>query len=440
MFYDAIIVGTGAGGATAARELSNEGWNILILEKGIIHPTGSAVDQIKCTDIKLNLPNYSQEDSLTYEFLKHPADIMHIEGVGGTTPVSLANACYSCISCYKNSATSQFKVYDLELFEELLEASKDLKVGSLPVEMMGPTTRRIIEEGEKLGYLMEPMPKFIDIEKCDSCGQCINGCVKGAKWDATDFIKQISENDNVEIVTNFEVNKVTHKDNAVVGVEGTDQDLEKITYKAKRVIISAGALNTPKILRNSGIYDGVGEGLFTDLFITVGGYLKDINLNLEIPMGVKSEFGPYFISPHYSNQLIPLMKKKGFDPTPNDVIGMMVKIADESNGRILNNGRIIKTLTDKDLNLLKEGYDKTVKLLNAVGVDPSSITSTAIRGAHPGGTAAIGKVVDKNLETSMKGLFIADASLIPQAPGRPPILTISALAKRLSKNLLRGHD
>ena len=440
MFYDAIIVGTGAGGATAARELSNEGWNILILEKGIIHPTGSAVDHIKCTDIKLNLPNYSQEDSLTYEFLKHPADIMHIEGVGGTTPVSLANACYSCISCYKNSATSQFKVYDLELFEELLEASKDLKVGSLPVEMMGPTTRRIIEEGEKLGYLMEPMPKFIDIEKCDSCGQCINGCVKGAKWDATDFIKQISENDNVEIVTNFEVNKVTHKDNAVVGVEGTDQDLEKITYKAKRVIISAGALNTPKILRNSGIYDGVGEGLFTDLFITVGGYLKDINLNLEIPMGVKSEFGPYFISPHYSNQLIPLMKKKGFDPTPNDVIGMMVKIADESNGRILDNGRIIKTLTDKDLNLLKEGYDKTVKLLNAVGVDPSSITSTAIRGAHPGGTAAIGKVVDKNLETSVKGLFIADASLIPQAPGRPPILTISALAKRLSKNLLRGHD
>ena len=70
-----------------------------------------------------------------------------------------------------------------------------------------------------------------------------------------------------------------------------------------------------------------------------------------------------------------------------------------------------------------------------MGVEPSSITSTPIRGAHPGGTAAIGKVVDKNLETCIKGLFIADASVIPQAPGRPPILTILALAKRLSKNI-----
>ena len=85
--------------------------------------------------------------------------------------------------------------------------------------------------------------------------------------------------------------------------------------------------------------------------------------------------------------------------------------------------------------MLKEGYDKSVELLKAIGVEPLSISSTPIRGAHPGGTAAIGKVVDKNLETRIKGLFIADASVIPQAPGRPPILTIVALAKRLSKNI-----
>jgi len=85
--------------------------------------------------------------------------------------------------------------------------------------------------------------------------------------------------------------------------------------------------------------------------------------------------------------------------------------------------------------LLKAGYNKSVELLNAIGVDPSSISSTPIRGAHPGGTAAIGKVVDKNLETCIKGLYISDASVIPQAPGRPPILTITALAKRLSKTI-----
>ncbi|WP_223790990.1 GMC oxidoreductase [Methanobacterium spitsbergense] len=116
----------------------------------------------------------------------------------------------------------------------------------------------------------------------------------------------------------------------------------------------------------------------------------------------------------------------------------MVKIADEANGKIGEEGKIEKKLTQRDLDLLTEGYKKAVELLKAVGVEISSISSTPIRGAHPGGTAAIGKVVDKNLETQVKGLYISDASVIPQAPGRPPILTIAALSKRLS-NIIMGE-
>jgi choline dehydrogenase-like flavoprotein len=435
MIYDVIIVGTGAGGATVARELSDQVLNILVLEKGNEQPSGTAAKHIKTTKLIMPLSRDS-DDTENYEFLNYPTELMYIEGFGGTTPASLANACYACTSCYKNSATAQFKVHDLELFEELLEASRDLKVGSLPAEKMGPATRRMVEEGEKLGYFMEPMPKFIDFEKCDSCGLCIQGCTKGAKWDASDFIKEVMESENnTDIISDFTVSQVLHNNNTVTGVKGTDHEGTMVTYNTKNVVIAAGALNTPKILINSGITSHVGTGLFTDLFITIGGYLKDAKLNNEIPMGVKSEFGPYFISPHYSNQLIPLIEEKGFNTRPSDVMGLMVKIADEANGKINTDGTIIKEMTEKDLNLLKEGYNKSVELLKAVGVDPESISSTPMRGAHPGGTAAIGRVVDKNLETCVKGLYISDASVIPQAPGRPPILTITALAKRLSKTI-----
>jgi len=434
MIYDIIIVGTGAGGATVAHELYNENLNLLILDKGSNIPMGNAVNKIKITD--LNLEIEAQEDNTDYEFLKQTAELMEIVGVGGTTPVSLANACYACTSCYKNSATAQFKGHDLELFEELLDASKELKVGSLPSHMMGPATTRLVREGEKLGYFMEPMPKFIDFSKCDSCGLCILGCTKGAKWDATDFMNDIKSSGNPpEIETEFTVTRVIHKEGKVEGVEGIDKNGIKTIYKSKKVVLGAGALNTPKILMNSGISQDVGEGLFTDLFITVGGFLKDIKLNKEIPMGVKSEFGPYFISPHYAAQLVGMIRDKGFELDESDVMGIMIKIADESNGKIHNDGTITKTLTDRDLKLFKKGYKKSVELLTAMGVDPNSISSTAIRGAHPGGTAAIGKVVNKNLETSIGGLYITDASVIPQAPGRPPILTITALAKRLSNNL-----
>ena len=454
MIYDVIVVGTGAGGATAARELTNKNLNIIILEKGSPYPRGTAVNHILNSKLELKLEDgkHAEDGDEHYDFLHQPAELMQVKALGGTTPVSLANACYACTSCYANSVTAQFKLHHLDLFEELIEASRDLSVGAIPADMMGPTTRRIVEVGEELGHFMEPMPKFIDFEKCNQCGECINGCKRGAKWDSTDFIGELinfnspnspnhSLNDGeTSVITDFEVTKVLHNGRIVEGVEGVDENGFKKEFKARRVVLAAGALNTPVILKNSGITEGVGEGLFTDLFITVGGYLKDAKLNKEIPMAVKSEFGPYFISPHFSTQILSSIRERGFDACYDDIVGFMVKIADEANGKLRDDGIAEKTLTVRDLNLFKEGYKKAVEILLKLGVAQESISSTAMRGAHPGGTAAIGVVVDSNLETRIKGLYISDASVIPQAPGRPPILTITAIAKRLSKNLLKSLD
>lgn len=437
MIYDVIVVGTGAGGSTAARELSINGFNVLMLEKGDYIESGSVTGEIKTLKLSLNLDkcrgveSYPSEE---YPFLKYDGELMYIEGVGGTTTAALANACYACTSCYSNSPTAQFKIHDLELFEELMESSRDLNVGPLPQELTGPVTRKIWDATEKLGYFVEPMPKFIEYPFCNSCGLCIAGCNRGAKWDGAVFVHDALKA-GATLVTDFEVQKILHSAGKCSGVEGVDGQGNTKIYHAPRVVLAAGALHTPPILKNSGILKGVGEGLFTDLFITVGGFLKDAGLNQELPMGIKSEFGAYFISPHFSSLLIPLMAEKGFNARNEDVVGLMVKIADAANGSLNDEGSISKPLTSLDLKLLTEGYDKSVEILTEIGVDPESIVSTAIRGAHPGGTAAMGKVVDCSLESSIQGLFIADASVIPQAPGRPPILTITSLAKRLAKNI-----
>ena len=70
------------------------------------------------------------------------------------------------------------------------------------------------------------------------------------------------------------------------------------------------------------------------------------------------------------------------------------------------------------------------------GVDGDSIVVSKIQGAHPGGTSAIGSVVDKDLQTDVDNLFVCDSSVLPTSPGLPPILTIAALAKRLVKTIL----
>ena len=58
-----------------------------------------------------------------------------------------------------------------------------------------------------------------------------------------------------------------------------------------------------------------------------------------------------------------------------------------------------------------------------------------MRAGHPGGTAAIGKVVNIEQETEINRLFVSDASVLPKAPGAPPVLTIVALSKSFSKKL-----
>ena len=428
--YDVIIIGTGAGGSTVAKDLALKGHEILILEKGTNQKEGTYVKHMKNKKIWLK-NNLSKTDCEKYPFLKWPLDLTNIEEIGGTTTSSIGNACFSCSGCYSNSIMQQFEDKNLDIFEELLEASGELNVKYFPKKLWGHSTQLIAKAADELGYIPEPMPKFINFEKCKNCGKCVNGCLFDAKWDGTYFIKE-AETEGAKIITNFNVFEVIHENNQVIGVVGINENNEKKIFKAKKVIISAGALNTPIILKNSGIKN-VGKQIFFDIFLTIGGYLKNANLKNELMMGIKTEFGPYFLSPHYSTQLSTLLTEKGINAKDKDIIGLMLKFADTCIGTIDNEGNIEKTLTKVDVDLIKEGYEKAVKILTKIGVDSETIVATSLKGAHPGGTAAVGEVVDNNFETEIKGLYVCDASVIPEAPGRPPILTIVAIAKKVAK-------
>lgn len=428
--YDVIVIGTGAGGSTAAKDLALNGKQVLILEKGCRQKEGSYVSRMKTKKIHLK-NNLSIEDTKNYEFLTLPLELTNIEEIGGTTTSSIGNACFSCSGCYSNSIMQQFEDKNLDIFEELLEASGELNVRYFPKKLWGHSTQLIAEAGQELGYIVEPMPKFINFEKCRLCGKCVNGCLFDAKWDGIYFIDEAMEY-GAELIENINVFEILHENNRVTGVVGINSNNEKQIFKAKKVILSAGALNTPIILKNSGI-ENVGSQIFFDIFTTIGGYLKGADLKNELMMGVKAEFGPYFLSPHYSMQLPLLMKEKGIEADERDVIGLMLKFADTCIGTIDKDGNIEKTLTKVDVDLIKEGYKKAIGILLKLGVPRESIVATSLKGAHPGGTAAVGEVVDNNFESEINGLYVCDASVIPEAPGRPPILTIVAIAKKVAK-------
>jgi choline dehydrogenase-like flavoprotein len=111
----------------------------------------------------------------------------------------------------------------------------------------------------------------------------------------------------------------------------------------------------------------------------------------------------------------------------------MVKIRDEDGGCV--GETVEKAVTEQDARLIASGAAVAGAILWEAGVGPGTFVTAPLRGSHPGGTARIGVAVDTTLMTCVPGLYVTDASVLPAAPGAPPILTIIALAKYAAKRM-----
>lgn len=207
------------------------------------------------------------------------------------------------------------------------------------------------------------------------------------------------------------------------------------------VVLAAGGLGTPVILQQSGIQEA-GRGLFIDLLVNTYGVTKGLNQMHEPSMAlVDHEFHQakgFILSPYVNlTRMVRSMESgaSGLALPTRKLTGIMTKIVDEPAGRVYADGTVSKPVTERDRTRLQEGSSIATEILVRAGASRKSIVVSNPQGAHPGGTAAIGNVVDKDLQTKVDNLFVCDASALPVSPGLPPILTIVALAKRLAKTL-----
>jgi choline dehydrogenase-like flavoprotein len=69
------------------------------------------------------------------------------------------------------------------------------------------------------------------------------------------------------------------------------------------------------------------------------------------------------------------------------------------------------------------------------GVKREDLLATNLSGAHPGGTVRIGELLDKDGQTEIRNCYCMDTSIIPDAWGLPPTVTIAAMAKRVARRI-----
>jgi len=67
------------------------------------------------------------------------------------------------------------------------------------------------------------------------------------------------------------------------------------------------------------------------------------------------------------------------------MLGLMTKITDDDVGEVHVNSAIHKPVTESDRKKLDKGIEISRGILVQAGVDPKSLYTSRIRGAHPGG-------------------------------------------------------
>ena len=417
--YDVIVVGTGPGGATVARELARRKKSVLMLERG---------GRLNFVGNTPAMGLMSKRFGLTRSREKNW--VVSVFNYGGASNFSAGAAV--------DPPTSVFGPAGIDLKAEAAWARRELKVGPLPDELVGESVLRILEAANDLGYHWTKLDNFIDPNACrEGCGDCMLGCRHGAKWTARVFGDEATAA-GADLLLHARVDRVLIEGGRAVGVEGRRFG-RRTTWRGKTVVLSA-AMGNPVILKNSGI-DRAGRGFACDFLAFVGGVVPGMSTHGANPMTVGTlehyeEDGLIIIPvfPGWAAFALQLffMGPGYLSKYPNlwRYTGIMVKIKDELEGVIHSDSDFSKPITKRDRKRLDKGIDIISRVLRKMGAKDDSIFALDPIGAHPSATCRIGDVVDKNLETEIENCFVCDSSVFPDSLGLPVVLTAVSLGKR----------
>ncbi|MET0962660.1 MAG: FAD-dependent oxidoreductase [Noviherbaspirillum sp.] len=419
--YDAVIVGSGPAGAVVARDLARRKLRVLILEQGSAAPLKGTLRQMAAIAA---VPGKGVFFSLDGSLL--------VRGVtaGGSSAINFATAMAPPMPL--------FAKYGVDLQPALEELRRELPMAPLPDQLIGPMAARIMQGAKALGHDWHKLDKMIFPDKCRAaCWRCAYGCPFGAKWTARTMLDEAVEH-GAQLVPGARAQRVITRDGQATGIEFMRDGSRQQVY-AETIVLAGGGIGSPRLLHASGLFPARATH-FSDPVMAVMGSVNDIDGGAEVPMAAGMHLDAAGIT--LADMTLPQAMYQGFAAQAGRLdrllahrrtLTIMVKIRDEIGGAI-GPRWVSKSLQAGDREKLGAGVALAREILVECGA--KHIFSSVQFAAHPGGSVRINEGVDSNLRTSTRNLFVCDASVIPEAWGLPPTLTLLCLGKRLAGHLL----
>lgn len=426
----AIVVGSGAGGSTAALELSKNGYNVTILEAGGEFKPFTRFLTWAEPLRRIGLLGSEQTISKLFppiKIIRSEKELALVRGI--TTGGSTAISCGNIVRTQRG-----LEELGLNLNPEFRELEEKIIVRTFPHERWRPVTRKMFYAAEELGFNPHKTPKAVDSLKCKSCGLCEMGCATGARWDSRKFLNEAVDNGAV-IKIKTPVKKIIIENGKAVGVIAGTEPENFINIRADVIVLAAGGVGTAQILKNSKL--PVEDKLWADIVLTLGGISKGAKQLKEPPMVWYTEHEDYILSP-YLDIFSHWFHKPWRKVSTNDRVGLMIKLADTEKGTVNKDGSVEKEITTHDHQRINDALSKAKKVLELAGISEPYINGL-YNGGHLGGTAPLDK---ENLDTMKPhgipdNLWVADLSLVPKSQGMPTILLTAALALKVSRKIIQ---
>ncbi len=436
--YDYIVIGTGPGGAPVARELAKAGKSVLMVERGAYHtrllgfPFG-----LRICD-RFIIGSRSKEGALIGRGIT----------VGGSSMVYNSNV--------GDPSRRLIQSMGIDFKPETDEMKDEIGVKTLPEDFYAhnKATMRLLEAGQKMGLPFKAQEKFIDPAKCvKGCDWCMLGCPNNARWTTREYVDDALMH-GAKLRTSSKVDKIIFSDkkSRVEGVQLEDGTL----IRGANVILAAGGVGSPAVLKRSGVQrlgsQEIGTRFFIDPMSVLMGYSRDSDGGAwRVPTfshaieklaesdhfligNISSLAGMGFIAMRWDS-LRPNLYRIPFIARS---LGVFIKLGDESNGCIHANEAMEKPFLEIDHTRMNKAIEICRELLIKANCKPDTISVMKWAGGHPGGTIAMGQAVNKDFSTEIEGLYVCDGSVMPVSPGAPPALGICGMSRLLGK-LLTGQ-
>ncbi len=467
---DVVVVGSGAGGASAAYELASAGLDVLVLEAGpSVRPeefTQRQVDTVKRFYVD--------------QGAQGPADgsVRVLQGrmVGGSTVVN-GEVCFRIPDAVLDEWAKEYGVRGL--------SPDEMRPSFETVERMihaTPNAGRHLAAGRRFGEGLvklgiEPKPVARSVKDCRGCCYCFAGCAYGCKQSTDQSYLPAAFEKGAALVSDARVEKLVFDGDRATGVFARTAE-GALDVKARAVVLACGTIETPLMLLDhrlggrdvgkhlalhpvlavAGLYEDEDEtyrsaliATYTDAFVG-DGYL------LELATGAPPSLAPIVggFGRHHKEIARGIGKAS--------IAGAIIR-DDGSLGRV-RRGRGGAKVIDYALDsrtkekvrramrtLLEIAFAsgaKKVALPLTIPFEPTSVddlgkldslalgpADIAFFSYHPQGTARLGTVTDfDGAVRGVRDLYVMDASLFPTPVGvntQEPVMGVATvLARRLA--------